>query len=171
MLLMEYLTLGKVYDAFGLDGTLKIISSTYFASERYKPGNKIFLLSPRGEKEELTVVSFRNNKDTDFVKVEEITTKEEALQRKGFLVQVEKDNSLLQKNEYYFSDLEKCEVFDEDNNLLGWVKKVEEFPSTISLRVGRKNNKDFFVPFIDQFIIKVDIDNKKITIHVLEGML
>ena len=170
MLLMEYLTLGKVKDAFGLDGTLKILSSSYFSSDRYQEGNKI-ILTNGNKKEELTVVSYRGNKDVDYVKFLEIKTKEEALERKGYLLQIEKDESFLNKGEYYFSDLEKCEVYDEDNNLLGKVKRVEEFPSTITLRVARENNKDFFVPFLEQFIVNVDIKNHKIIIHVIGGML
>ena len=60
---------------------------------------------------------------------------------------------------------------DEKKNILGIVKNVEEFPAQITLRVSRKNGKDFFVPFIKQFIKNVDIRNKQIEIVVLEGML
>ncbi|MCR4880051.1 MAG: ribosome maturation factor RimM [Bacilli bacterium] len=168
---MEFLRLGKIIDAFSLDGTLKILSSSYFSEDRYLEGNKIYLVSPNGNKEEVTVVDFRKNKDLDFVKVNEITSKEEALERKGYFVEIEKDDSFLNKDEYYFVDLEKCDVYDEDNNLLGKVKKVEEFPAQITLRVTKKDGKDFFVPFINQFIKTVDIKNHKIIIKVMEGML
>ena len=168
---MEFLRLGKVIDAFSLDGTLKILSSTYFSNERYQEGNVIYLVSPSGDKQEVTVESHRQAKELDFVKVEEITSKEEALERKGWFVEVEKDNKVLGKNEYYFVDLEKCDVFDEKDNKLGKVKKVEEFPAQITLRVARNDKPDFFVPFIDQFIIKVDIINNKIIIKTMEGML
>ena len=171
MLLMEYLTLGTVIDAFGLDGTLKVISSTYFAEKRYKKDAKILLFNKKNECEILTIVSFRTNKGLDFIKTKEITTKEEALERKGCLIKVEKDSSVLSKGEYYFSDLEKCKVYDENNTLLGWVKKVEEFPSTITLRVGREKGRDFFVPYLELFIKDIDIENQKITIKVMEGML
>ena len=48
---------------------------------------------------------------------------------------------------------------------------MEEYPSTITLRIKRKNNKDFFVPFVNEFIKKVDIVKKEIIIKVIEGML
>ena len=168
---MEYLRLGKVIDAFSLDGTLKILSSTYFSEKRYQKGNVIYLVSPSGEKEEVKVISHRSSKEIDFVKVDNINTKEEALERKGWFIEVEKDYKVLSKDEYYFSDLEKCEVYDTNNILLGKVKKVEEFPSQITLRVARKEAKDFFVPFVKDFINKVDIKNYKIYINVIEGML
>ena len=132
---MEFLRLGKIIDAFSLDGTLKILSSTYFSEKRYQKGNTIYLVSPNNERLLYTVESFRNTKDIDFVKVREITSKEEALERKGWFVEVEKDYKVLSKDEYYFSDLEQCEVYDTNNKLLGKVKKVEEFPAQITLRV------------------------------------
>ena len=82
-----------------------------------------------------------------------------------------KDNKDLEKNSYFYSDLRGCKVIDESKNVLGNVKEVEEFPAQVTLRVKRDNKPDFFVPFIKEFIKEVDIDEKTITIHVLEGML
>lgn len=165
---MEYLLLGHIAGSFGLDGTLKIISTTSFQNKRYVKGNKIYLGE---EKKILTVASFRAGGKFDFLKVEEITTKEDADKLKSTSIYGEKDLSLLDEGYYYFSDLESCEVVDEKNNVLGTVKKVEEFPAQITLRVRGKNNKDFFVPFIKQFIISVDIEKKIIKIKLIEGML
>lgn len=168
---MEYLSLGKIIDAFGLDGTVKILSSTFYGEKRYKKGNKIDLVAPNGERETLTVISYRRNQDLDYVKFEEINSKEEALERKGYFLEVERDNKTLNKGDYYFVDLEKCDVYDTNNCRLGKVKKVEEFPSCITLRVIRDNNKEFFVPFVKDFIVDVNIEELKITINVIEGML
>ena len=52
---MEYLRLGKIIDAFSLDGTLKILSSSYFSEKRYQKGNVIYLVSPAGERIEAKV--------------------------------------------------------------------------------------------------------------------
>lgn len=165
---MEYLLLGHIAGSFGLDGTLKIISTTSFQDKRYVKGNKIYLGE---EKKILTVVSFRANGKFDFLKVEEITTKEDADKLKSTSIYGEKDLSLLDKGFYYFSDLESCVVVDENNKQLGNVKRVEEFPAQITLRVRGNNNKDFFVPFIKEFILDVDIENKIIKIKLIEGML
>ena len=168
---MEYVRLGKVIDAFSLDGTLKILSSSYFSDKRYPAGNIIYLLSPNNERLLYTVENYRTNKELDFVKLKEISSKEEALERKGWFVEAVKDESVLSQGDYYFSDLEECEVFDENNKRLGKVKKVEEFPAQITLRVARDYNRDFFVPFVKEFIVSVDINSKKIVIKVMEGML
>ena len=168
---MEYLTVGKIIDSFGLDGCLKIISTSNFSSIRYKKGNKLFLFNEKeNTRTELTVNSFRNNGELDFVKFDEITTKEDALDKKGLLIQVIKNSDDLEDGYFYYCDLEGCAVISNNKNL-GTVIKVEEFPAQITLRVKKTDESTFFVPFIKQFIQRVDIENKAIYINVIEGML
>lgn len=169
---MEYLTLGTVIDTFSLDGTLKLISKTDNGKLRYQKGNKLFLVNPKTkEQKEMTVVNYRTSGQFDFVKFEEILTKEEAYEFKGWEIHVLKDRNDLDEGYYFYSDLRTCKVFDQNGNEIGFVKEVEEFPAQITLRVGRKGKEDFFVPFLKDFIISVDIENKKICINVIEGML
>ena len=169
---MEYLSLGKIVDSFGIDGTVKIYSTTSFASKRYKEGNKVYILNPQDSTlKEVEVVSFRHSGFFDFVKFKEFTTPEEIKEMKGFEIQVIKNQKDLNEGEFFYSDLRGCKVTDENNNVLGIVKEVEEFPSQITLRVKREKGKDFFVPFIKNFIKSVDIADKTIIIYVMEGLL
>lgn len=169
---MEYLSLGKIVDSFGIDGTIKIYSTTSFGEKRYKKGAKVFFVNPLdGSMNEYEVVKYRHNGFFDFVKFVEINNPEDAKALKGYEVQVVKDNSFLNKDTYFYSDLRECVVKDEDGKELGTVKEVEEFPAQITLRVARKGASDFFVPFIKEFIKSVDICGKIIVIHVIEGLL
>lgn len=167
---MEYVKLGTIIGSFSLDGTLKVMSTTDFAKERYQPGKTIYLLNKDNEYMELTVVSFRMNGKLDFVKVNEITTKEEAESYKGCDLLINKEEAILPKGYYHFSDLEGCEVILEDKSVIGKVIKVEEYPAQSTLRV-KTNNKEILIPFVNAFIIKVDIKNKTITVRLIEGML
>ena len=167
----EYLLLGYITGAYGLDGTMRVLSKTDFAKERYKKGNKIFICSQNGGKKELTVKSFRKSGQFDLVKVEEINTKEEADSLKSNELQALKNDLKLKKGEYYFCDIVGCKVLDENKNELGFVKIVEEYPAQLTLRVLRNNGKEFQVPFVKAFIKNVDIENKVIVINVIEGML
>ncbi|MFA6660234.1 MAG: ribosome maturation factor RimM, partial [Bacilli bacterium] len=82
-----------------------------------------------------------------------------------------KNREELEKGHYYFSDLVGCQIIEEQGNILGVVSQVEEFPAQITLRVKRQGKADFFIPFLKEFILEVDISNKKINIRVMEGML
>ena len=168
----EYLLLGYIIDSFSLDGTVKILSKTDFADLRYQEGNKVFFYSPKTkERLEMTVNKYRANGQFDFVKVEEVNSPEEAQSFKGYEVQVEKDYKNMEKDTYYFVDLVGCEVLDENDQVLGKVSQVEEFPAQLTLRVKRKDQPDFLVPFVKAFIRSVDIEKKKIVINVIGGLL
>ncbi|MDY4848908.1 MAG: ribosome maturation factor RimM [Bacilli bacterium] len=169
---MEYLLLGTIIDSFSLDGTMRIYSTTDNGDNRYKKGNVVFLYNPKTkERTQLTVDHYRHSGNFDYVRFLEIKTKEEIVPLKGFEIQVIKDKKDLKEGYYYFGDLRDCIVKDQNQNILGKVKEVEQFPSVISLRVKRTNNKEFLVPFLEQFIKKVDIENKEIIIELCEGML
>jgi len=166
---MEYLSLGIIIGTFSLDGSVKVLSTTDFGEDRYQEGQVLYL---RKEDDivEVTVNKYRHGKDSDIVLFNEITTVEEALAKKGYEILIDKDEAILPKNYYHFYELEECDVYDEAGNKLGHVKKVEEFPAQITLRV-KADKKEFQVPFVDAFIKKVDIKNKKIIISLIEGML
>ena len=168
----EYLLLGYITDAFSLDGTFKVLSKTDFASKRYQKGNEIYLYQAN-TKQRMTVIveSYRSSGQFDFVKVQGINSKEEALEFKGYEIQALKDYNVIDKDHYYYSDLVGCKIIDEKGNELGMVSQVEEFPAQLTLRVRRKGKEDFFVPFVKAFIRKVDINKKEIEINVIGGML
>lgn len=170
---MDLLTLGKIINAHGLDGTLVVFSSTDFATLRYKEKNKLYILNPYNKEiKDVTVISYRNYKGNDYVKFEEIESIDEAIKLKGFEICIKKEDASTPEGYYHFFDLENCKIIDQNNNEIGKVIKVEEFPAQITLRCIDKNNKNFFVPFIkDVFILDVDIDNKTIKINLIEGML
>ena len=169
---MEYLSLGNIVDSFGIDGTVKIYSTTSFGEKRYKKSSKVFLYNPQTkEYKELEVVKYRHSGFFDFVKFVELNTPEEVKELKGYSIQVIKDKDDLEEGSYFYSDLVGCSILDENKNKLGVVKAVEEFPAQVTFRVSRNNKPDFFVPFVKEFVKEVDIDEKTIIIYVIEGLL
>ena len=168
----EYLLLGYITDAFSLDGTFKVLSKTDFADTRYQEGNEVYLCSPNTkERQIVTVEAYRSSGMFDFVKVKGVNSKEEALEFKGYEIHALKDNQIIEKDTYYYVDLVGCKVLDENGQDLGTVSQVEEFPAQLTLRVKRKGQEDFFVPFVKAFIRRVDINKKEIEINVIGGLL
>lgn len=167
---MEQLTLGTIIDSFGLDGTLKVYSTTYNQKLRYKKGNKVTITNDN-DSFEVTVISFRSNGKFDFVKVEEIKTPEEVMTFKGYSIKVKKDQNDLKEGYYFYSDLRGCKLIDENGKQYGVVTEVEEYPAQITLRAKTENGKHFMIPFVKDFIKSVDISSKTIVFVYMEGML
>lgn len=168
---MEYLSLGYVIGTHGLDGTLKLVSTSHFAHSRYTKVKKFYFLDKEGKRKLVTLLSFKINGELHYLKFQEITTLEIGQLFKGSVLQIEKSDAEIPQGYYLFSDLLDCLVYDEKDLLIGRVSKVEEFPAQITLRVKKEDGKEFFVPFIEQFIISVELDKKKITIKVIPGLL
>ena len=168
----EYLLLGYIIDAFSLDGTFKVLSKTDFAEKRYQKDKEVFLYQPNTKQRmTVTVESYRKGGQFDFVKVKGVNAKEEALEFKGYEIHALKDYQILDKGTYYYVDLVGCNVLDDKGHVLGEVSQVEEFPAQLTLRVKRKGQPDFLVPFVKAFIKSIDIENKKIVINVIGGLL
>ena len=168
---MEYLTLGKIVKAFGIKGEAKILSCSHFRLERYKKNRKLFLWNEKtNERIQVTVSTFRMEKEFDIVKFKEFSSIEELTPYISYYVQVEKDLSFLEEGEFFYSDLLGLDVSDENGASLGKVSKIEEYASYATLRVKRENKKDILIPFVKAFIAQVDLENKKIIIHHWEGL-
>ena len=75
--------------------------------------------------------------------------------------------------DFGFCDLEGCKVLDnETDEELGIVESVEEFPAQLTLSVkSNKTDKIFYVPFVEAFVVDVDIESKKIYINVIKGLI
>ncbi|XMB67389.1 ribosome maturation factor RimM [Mycoplasmatota bacterium zrk1] len=163
---MEFIKFGKLVNTHGLRGEVKINSKSDFKSERFKKGNKLYI----DKSIEVTVKSHRTHKNLDLVMFEEYSNINDVEKYKGLDVFVKKDNiKKLDEDEYYFFELEGLDVF-ENNQYLGKVKEIRENPANPILILSTES-KDVMIPFVSEFIIKVDIDNSRIDISTIEGML
>ncbi len=168
---MNYLTLGKILKTRGLDGTMKVFSSTEFASIRYKKGNTLSLFNEKSnERIEVTVKNYSYSKGFDYVLFEEIDKIELAEKYIGFLIQIDREKIPPLEDGYYFhSDLIGLTVFEGEEKI-GIVKDVEEFSSVKSLRIKMNNGKSLLLPFIEVFIKKIDLKEKRIDVKLIAGM-
>ena len=169
---MEYLLVGTIVKTVGLKGEVRIYPSTHFRDSRFKVGNHLFLQNEEGNVyKTLTVKKHQKIGEMDQVIFEEISTIEEAQLFVKKDLFVEKDRSILKKDSYFFDDLKGCDVSFDNGQHIGQVTKVEEYSSYATLRVKPEKGKDVLIPFVDAFIKDVNIDEKKITIKYIEGLL
>lgn len=169
---MEYLTLGKIVKTFGIKGEIKVLSSTHFQKQRYRPGQHVYVWKEdTDERKKVTIQSHRTDGQFDILKMKEYSSIDAWKDWIPAYVQVIKDPSFLQPGNYFYSDLLGCSICDEQNHPLGTVKKIEEYARYVTLRVARKEQKDILIPFVEAFISHVDIEKKIITIHLWEGLL
>lgn len=77
----------------------------------------------------------------------------------------------LQRDEYFIADLIGLKVQDEDGTELGTVKDVIETGANDVYEVEMADGRSLLLPAIKQCILKVDVENGMMQVHVLEGLL
>ena len=82
-----------------------------------------------------------------------------------------KNEAPMPEGTYRIASLLDCTVLDKERKKLGVVKDVLTYAPKSILRVGREKKKDFFVPFVDDYLLNIDLEKKEITILVVPGML
>ena len=163
--------LGTIVATFGIKGEVKVHSNTDFAKHRYKKGNKVIVCSPiNGSKEELVISSYKQSRGLDIISFENLTNPDMVIKYKGYKILVEKQDEYLGKDVYHYADIFNCEVY-HDNEKVGVVIDMFDSGSHLTLRIKREGKKDVLYPFVDKFISIVDVNNKRIDINPIKGMI
>lgn len=165
---MEYKLIGRIANTHGLKGELKVIPDTDFIAERYQAGSAIYLGK---DKLKMLVKSYREHQGLVLLTLldhEDINLVEKF---KGFEIYKSIDDiKPLAKGEYYFSDLKGLDAYVNDEKR-GRVIDVEAGTKANNLRIMKEDGKMALVPFLPVFIKNVDLENRRIDIIEMAGLL
>lgn len=168
---MEKVAVGKIVNTCGLKGETKVINYSDFVSDRYKKGSVLRVINEdKNIDEELVVSSVRSNDKFLYVKFKGIDSIEKAEMYKESMLYV--DASSLEETDddtFYHYELLNMEVYF-DNELIGVISEISDNGVQDLIRVDNKG-KSFLVPFLDDFIESIDVENKKIVLVNIEGLL
>ncbi len=169
---MEYLIVGTITKTVGLKGEVKVYPSTHFRDSRFKSGNHLFVINKdNDEKIKLTIKAHHKNGDCDNLLFNEITSIDEAEKYVHLDLYIEKDSSFLKKGYYFYSDLVGLDVYFDNDTYIGKIKKIEEYNTYATFRVQRENNKDVLIPFVKNMVKSVSLEDKKIIVYFIEGLV
>lgn len=163
---MEKIKIGTIFNTHGLKGEVKVKSFSDFNSVRFKKGTKLFLQAKTGE-QEVVIKTYREHKGIVLVTFEGYEDINLVECFKGDSLWIARDQMKDDGEGYYFFDLIGCQVYDQNETLLGTVEDILETGAKPILRI----NKTILIPFVDAFIKNVDIDQKMIHVEVIEGLL
>lgn len=170
----EWFNVGKIVNTHGIRGEVRVISRTDFPEERYATGSTLYLFGEKKQDpKELIVKTYRRHKQFDLVSFEGYPNINDVEPFKGCLLKVHKDQlGDLDDGEFYYHEIIGCEVFSEAGKKIGVVKDILS-PGANDVWVVRKDGstKEVYIPYIDDVVKEIDVENKIITIHILEGLL
>ena len=166
---MDYTIVGKVINSHGIKGEVKVYPLTHDI-ERFST-LKIGYLGE--EKLKVDIQNVKYHKGIVILKFKEFDDINQILKFKDMDIYVDEANKIvLPKDHYFIYDLINCQVFDMSGNNLGYISNVIQAASNDVYVVSDiPNNKEYLIPVVKQFVKQVDIENKKVVIDPIEGMI
>ncbi|MDR6552844.1 ribosome maturation factor RimM [Paenibacillus qinlingensis] len=167
----KLVTVGKVVNSHGIRGELKIVPETDFP-ERFDVGNSLIIVDSQNKQTPVTVKTSRLHKNVFIVLFSQFSNINDVEKFKGSLIKIEaKNQKPLEEGEYYYREIIGCKVVTEDEQELGLISEILTPGANDVWVVSLPKGKQLLLPVIDDVILKVDIPNKTIRIHLMEGLL
>lgn len=166
----DYFEIGQIVNTFGIKGMVKIKPFTENIEQFEKLG-KIYIKNKHGKKE-YKIQEVKYHKQMVLIKFEGIENPEDAdLLRGSYVLINRKDAKPLEEGTYYIVDLLGLDVYTDEDVLLGKVDDIFNTGSNDIYVVKDELGKQALLPGIDDVIKKVDLEHKKIIVHIIPGLM
>ena len=165
-----YLEIGQIVNTHGLKGFLKVKPLTDDIT-RFEKLKTIYIQKAK-ELIGFKIQEVKYNKQSVLLKLEGIDDITEAEKYKNFYIKISKENAVeLEKNSYFIVDIIGCQLYTDENEYLGNVVDVFQTGSNDVYTLKNSEGKEILIPAIKEVIKNVDIKNKKIVIHLMDGLI
>lgn len=158
--------IGKIVNTFGIKGEVKILPYTEDVNS-FKKMKHIYVNDLK-----IKIQSVKFHKNFVILKLEGIDDMTSAENLRNSMIKIERKKEKLPENTYYIKDLIGLEVITDDGvNTLGVVKDIYNTGANDIYTIETKEGKEILLPAIKEVIKEVDIENRKIIVHILKGLI
>ncbi len=160
---MNYLYIGKLVNTHGIKGEVRILSNFRHKDKVFIKGFKFYVGK---DKKEYVVETYRKHKNFDMVVFKDNYDINLIEHLKGSFVYINKNELKLDKNKFLSVDLIGFDVIINDKTI-GVIEDTLDTPANEVLVL----DNNVMIPYVDAFIKKVDIENKKVFVNDVKGLL
>ena len=166
----EYFEIGQIVNTFGIKGFVKVNPFTD-DMERFAELKSVLVVKNK-ELIEMQIEEIKYQKNVVLIKFKGIEDINMAEKYKGCYIKIKRENARkLPKDTYFIADLIGIKVYDEDGNLLGKVNDIYNNKVHDIYVVKDDFGKQILLPSTKEVIKQIDIDNDKIVVHLIEGLI
>ncbi len=166
----KYLEIGQIVNTFGIKGMVKVKPFTDNI-ERFSNLEKIYIKNKSGQTE-YKIQEIKYHKNMVLIKFEGIENPEQAdLLRNSYLIVDRETEEPLEPGRYYIVDMIGLDVFTDDNEYLGKLEDIYNTGSNDIYVVKNELGKQVLLPAIEDVIKNIDMDNKKVIVHLIPGLV
>ena len=157
--------IGQIVNTFGIKGEVKVYPYTDDINQ-FKKIKKVYI---NNEEKEIESVKFHKN--NVILKIKGIDNMTEAENLRNTVIEANRSTKKLPENTYYIADLINLDVYTDENNFLGKVKDIYNTGANDIYSIETPEGKEILLPAIKDVIKQIDIENKKIIVHILKGLI
>lgn len=166
----EYFEIGQIVNTFGIKGFVKIVPFTDDL-ERFEELESVFVVKQK-QLIEMQIEEVKYHKNLVLVKFKGIGDINMAEKYKGCYIKIKRENARkLPKDTYFIADLIGIDVYDENGNLLGKVDDIFNNKSHDVYVIKDDLGKQILLPSTKEVIKDVDVENNKIVVHLIDGLV
>ena len=167
---MQYLEIGQIVNTFGIKGQVKVVPFTDDIT-RFDYLKKVYIVNQKLRRE-VDIENVKYHKDMVLLKFKGLDKIEDVEIYKNSYLEIDrKDAKPLEEGEYYIVDLIGLDVITDEGQNLGKVDDIYNTGSNDIYVVKDELGKQVLLPAIKDVIKKVDLENKKIIVHIIDGLI
>lgn len=169
--MQDYFEIGQIVNTSGLKGLVK---ANLFTDEITKIEEFEKVLIEKNKKLiEYEIEEVKYHKNQVLIKFKGVDDIDKAEALRNCYIKVSRESEPeLPEDTYYIVDLIGLEVYTDSGDKLGTLKEVFPVQSgNHDIYVVQTNEKDILLPAIGDVIKDIDIKNKKMIVHLLEGLI
>ena len=167
---MKNLEIGQIVNTFGIKGFVKVNPWVNDVT-RFDDLKKVYI-KIRKEQKELEIEEVKYHKNQVLIKFKGIETIEQSEVYRNAILEISREDAIpLEEGEYFIADLLESEVYTDEGEKLGILEDIFNTGSSDIYVVKNELGKSILLPRIDDVIKEIDVENKKIIVHLLEGLI
>lgn len=168
--MQEYFEVGQIVNTFGVKGFLKVKPFTDELS-RFEE-LKIVYIAKKNELKEVEIEEVKYQKQMVLLKLKDINDMTEAEKYKGLFLKIHrKDAKKLPKDTYFIADILGLDVYTDKGIFLGKVEDIFSTGANDVYVIKNELGKQLLLPSIPEVLKEVDLENEKIIVHLLKGLV
>lgn len=169
-MMLPNLEIGQIVNTFGIKGMVKLKPFTDDI-KRFDYLENIYIEKNNTQKE-YEIEEVKYHKDMVLIKFKGVDTVEQAeLLRNAYLTISRDSVEKLEEGRYYIVDMLGLEVYTDEQVLLGTLDDIFNTGSNDIYVVKDKQGKQILLPAIQDVIKQIDMENRKMIVHLLPGLV
>lgn len=167
---MKNLEIGQIVNTFGIKGFVKVNPWVNDVT-RFDDLKKVYI-KIRKEEKVLEIEEVKYHKNQVLLKFKGVEKVEQAEMLRNAILEIDRKDAIpLEEGEYFIADLLESEVYTDEGEKLGILEDIFNTGSNDIYVVKNELGKSILLPRIKEVFKEIDVENKIIIVHLIEGLI